>query len=577
MSDNISERPTLPPDPDEGGAAGGGSGAAGKRTAIIGGVSIAVLAVLGAGAYAAVNLMGGGSQPAEALPDTTVGLVSLDLDPSADQKVEAIKTLRKFPDVEKNLDVESDTDLRKYVFDKLVDDSDCKKLDYEDDIKPWIGERVALGAVGNGKKSPSPVIALQVEDAGKAKKGVEKIIDCGDTDDDFGYAFNDDYLILSDGTKEAKSIAADAKKSPLSDDATYKKWTDAVGDPGVVSFYMAPEAAGLIADEIGGFDDLIPSPDSLTDVVPGTEPGADQDLGTEPDLDTDQMAYTPGSTGPARSGTSTEDDGDEAVKKAMKDFKGAAGTIRFADGGMEMEFVGGGAKKVQSGAKVGKAIENLPKDTALVLGVGVPGDFAKTMLDGVESSLGSLADKSIGQAETELGVELPDDLQTLLGKAVTLSIGGDAPESVSDIKGPSDLPVGLRITGDPDEIKGVIAKIEQRTGHTLEELQVKVQAEGDHLVLSPSGDYADSLLKDGALGDNGNFKSVVPEADKSTAVFYIDFDTKWRETLASLAEGFGGPDLGDSIRDNSDPLEALGISAWLDGEASHVLVKLTTD
>ena len=63
------------------------------------GALVAGGAVVAGGAWAATSFFATGSQPAEALPDSTVAYFSVDLDPSGGQKIEAIKTLRKFPGV----------------------------------------------------------------------------------------------------------------------------------------------------------------------------------------------------------------------------------------------------------------------------------------------------------------------------------------------------------------------------------------------------------------------------------------------------------------------------------------------
>src|SRR5204862_376219 len=73
-----------------------GSGGGRRRGLLIGG-GIAALAVVGVGAWAAAQYFNTGAQPAEALPASTVGYASIDLDPSGAQKIEALRTLNKFP------------------------------------------------------------------------------------------------------------------------------------------------------------------------------------------------------------------------------------------------------------------------------------------------------------------------------------------------------------------------------------------------------------------------------------------------------------------------------------------------
>ena len=67
-----------------------------KRLIALGAI-VAGGAVVAGGAWAATSFFAAGSQPAEALPASTIAYASVDLDPSGGQKIEAIKTLRKFP------------------------------------------------------------------------------------------------------------------------------------------------------------------------------------------------------------------------------------------------------------------------------------------------------------------------------------------------------------------------------------------------------------------------------------------------------------------------------------------------
>ena len=134
----------------------------GRRTGLVAGAAVAVVAAVGVGAYGVVQLMAGGSSPATAVPADAVGYVSLDLDPSASQKIEAFKILRKFPAIKEQLG--SRDDLRKAVFDEIQKSGDCKSLDYARDIEPWIGDRIAVAAVPDSKQGAKPLVVLQVTD-----------------------------------------------------------------------------------------------------------------------------------------------------------------------------------------------------------------------------------------------------------------------------------------------------------------------------------------------------------------------------------------------------------------------------
>ena len=74
-------------------------------------VVVGVLA-LGAGAMAAASFFAQGAQPAEALPSTTVAYASVDLDPSGSQKIDAFRTLNKFPAFKDKVGIHSVDDVR---------------------------------------------------------------------------------------------------------------------------------------------------------------------------------------------------------------------------------------------------------------------------------------------------------------------------------------------------------------------------------------------------------------------------------------------------------------------------------
>lgn len=499
-----------------------------RRVTVIAAVAAVVVAVLGGGAFAAYSfLSGGGSQPADVLPASTVAVVSVDLDPSASQKIAAIKTIRKFPALKKSLGLEADDDLREFIFDKITAAGDCGSLDFDKDVKPWVGKRAALAAVDLGEKDPVPAIALQISDQAGARKGLDALVKCTDPQE-FAYVVEGDYLIASDSAAHASAILDKGTKGSLADDATYQRWTDEAGDRGVLSFYVAPKAAdylGTLVDDMG--------------------PGV-LGLGTDP------------------TGAGSLD----SAKNALDGFKGLGGTVRFADGGMELAIAGSGIQQMKSFATVGPEVGDLPADTAVALGFGVDKDFAQRMVDQMVNG-----EDPLSQIEHDTGLDLPGDLQTLLGRGITLSLGGDAPASADDVQNVEDVPAGLVIHGDADGIRAVIAKIEDHFDVHLSDVPIVVDTSGDRVALATSADYAGDLLKAGRLGSEDDFRAAVPDADRATGILYVDFNSKWRDSLIHLATG-AEKDQADA---NTAPLRSLGLSTWQDGTVTHALLKVATD
>ncbi|MCW2785075.1 MAG: hypothetical protein JWP74_1592 [Marmoricola sp.] len=512
-----------------------------RRLGVVGVVAVVVVAVLVGGAYAVYALLnGGGPKPAEALPASTVAIISIDLNPSASQKIAAIKTIRKFPALKKSLGLQADDDLRRFIFDRATRHGSCSSLDYDRDVKPWAGKRAALAAVDLGAKNPVPAIALQVTDPAKARADFAKVAKCAGTADDLGYAVGDDYLIASDSTAHAEAIVAAAKKHPLSDDPAYQKWTDEAGDAGVINFYVAKSAVSYLGQILDSFRSGIAgtAASSASSALPG---GSDQTA---------------------------------AIKNQLKGFRGLAGTVRFAGGGMELSFASS-AGRTPGGAGVGPQVTALPQDTAIALGFAVPKSYTKAFSQGFGGDAGA---DGLDQLQSLTGLTLPGDLTDLLGSAITLSLGGDAPADLNDLNSPASLPVGIVVHGNAAKARAVLAKLENHLGFRLSDVPVIETGNSSELVLSPSRAYAAALEQKGTLGDSSGFRDAVPHTSDAAAILYVDFNSAWRAAIVKLVKDSGGSVSGIENADaNTKPLRSLGISSWRNGTIAHGLIKLTTD
>ena len=241
MSDHTAALPELSPEPPRPKNRG--------LLAIVASV-LAVVLIAGGGYAAWQFLAGGGPRPAEVLPASTFAVVTIDLNPSGGQKVEAIKTLRKFPSWKERTGLTPDSDVIKVIFDEATKDGPCKSLDYERDVKPWIGNRAAFGGVQLGDDKPAPLLALQITDRENAKPGFAALVKCSgaNKDDGFGWTVTDDYIIASDSTPHAEAIVSAGKKSPLSEDADFQKWTEEAGGPGILNAYVGRKSLKILSD-----------------------------------------------------------------------------------------------------------------------------------------------------------------------------------------------------------------------------------------------------------------------------------------------------------------------------------------
>ncbi len=178
-----------------------------RRTGIIVGAAVAVLGVTGAGVATAMALSGGGAQPEDVLPGRAVAFVKLDLDPSAGQKLNAYRLSQKFPDASE--DLKGVDSLRDDVLRSALEDSG---IDYDAQVKPWIGDRAGIAVLpADDGQNPSVVAAVAYTDRAEAEKALD-----GELGADVAHAFVDDYVLLSDdqavvdAAADARDVLADA-------------------------------------------------------------------------------------------------------------------------------------------------------------------------------------------------------------------------------------------------------------------------------------------------------------------------------------------------------------------------------
>ena len=505
------------------------SGSGGRRTALIAGGVVALLVAAGAGTWAAVSFLGSGAQPAEALPAGTLAYASIDLDPSGAQKIEAIRMLNKFPAFKEEYGLDAEDDLRRVIVEEAL--ADCDSVDYAADVEPWLGSSLAMAAVDAGEEKPSPVGVVEVSDAGAAEEGLAALAKCAGSDDS-GYAVEGEWAYLAETDEIAQQVADASGEGTLADNSDYQQWMDQVGDPGVVSMYASPDA-GQVMSELMASD--LASGAAAGELPPGAA---------------DEMA------------------------KAFEDFGGAAGAVRFDDGGVELEFA---ADLPQDPALVlpadGEAtlsvVDTLPEDTAVAYGAVLPEGWAQRLVD-VLSSYGipqEQVEQGMAMLEQQTGLSLPEDLETLLGEQFVLALGGqfDA-EALMNSADPSGLPAGIKVKGDPDAINGVLDKLGQASGMPQ---MFETETNGDEVVWSLSPDYRSALASDGSLGDSDAYQSVVAEGDRANGVLYVNFDAG--DWLNGLVEGDA------EVRDNVEPLDAFGVSGWLEDGTTHGVARLTTD
>ncbi|HEX6148259.1 hypothetical protein [Nocardioides sp.] len=519
----------LGPSGDHG--AGGG-----RRTALVAGGAVAALLAVGGGVWAAMSFFASGPQPSEALPASTVGYASVDLDPSGGQKIEAFRMIEKFPALEKELGgFDADDDILEKVFGDLEDE--CEGLSYTDDVKPWLGHRFAVAAVDLGERMPTPVGVVQVKDAGAAEDGLSTLRECGGSDVG-GWAIDGDWAVIAETDELAEKVVAATSDGTLADDATFQKWNGELGDAGVLNLYASPDAGKLMLEAIGSW------PFGAFDTSLTSEGATDM----------------------------PEQDLPEEMTQALEEFQGMAATLRFDDGALEFEAVGAAGDDEMANLATDRGddvVSTLPEDTAAAIGFGFPEGWMDEVLERAAAMSGGDMTEADLAAEFEAQTGLTvDDIETLFGESAAVSLSSSIDlETLFNSSDGSDVPIGAKVQGDAAAIQDVVSRLVESLGGPPEAFGT--DAEGDLVAIGPNADYRGELLEDGGLGGTDAFQNVVREADQASAVLFVNFDAG--DWLTSLAEG------DQEAAENLEPLQGLGISTWTTDEGAHGIVRLTTN
>ncbi len=481
-----------------------------RRWAVVAAGAAGVVLAAGAGAWGVAQLLSSGDAPATAVPSIAVAYLSMDLDPSAPQKIEALRMLKKFPALDKELGLDARDDLRRWMFERSQDDGLCLEVDYARDIEPWLGDRIAVAAVPDNDAPLAPLLAVHVRDRDAATAGVKALEKCqmsADGSVTSGIAFVGDYMLLTEKQDDADAFAKAAEAAPLEDDPAFSTWMDRLGDPGFITAYVSAEGPRLMADA-------------------GSAQGT-ADLGS--------------------------------MRTLWKDFEGMAGVVRFSDGTIEAEFAAEGLPAGTAGTEsTGPSLASLPDTTAAAFTTSLPKNWLRGYVDSFGSALGSgeKPEQFWAEMEAGTGLSLPEDIETMFGRGVSLSL--DASADLGKLTGSSEvpsLPLALRISGDTGEITRVIDVLRAQFGPMADSIIVE---SGDGLVVvGLQQEYVDRLVAgDGGLGQSDAFTAVIPDADRATAAFYVDFDAGgWLDKLAADHA---------KVAANLKPLDALGMSAWED-------------
>lgn len=493
--------------------AGGGPGMpatsprrAGKTAAIVAGAVLVVGGAAGGGYLVTSAVGGGGPQPEEALPATAMLFAKVDLNPSVSQKVGALRFASKFPSAPAETRSQ-DGDIKKALVESLQKQGQLSGVDYATDIQPWLGDRAGLAVLpagttgsqpGTAGSQPGVVVALAVTDAAKARTGLAKLTAQSSATK---CSVETDWAVCSDSQATLDAALAATKQESLAASAVFVADQKSLDSDGVAAFWMnlPPLLKASQADTASG------------------------DLA-------------------------------DSVKNAGRVF----GAVRFDGASLELVAKSMGAQPLTTSPMHGTTVGDLPADTVAAVGFAGLGGMMKQQWSTMESAGGQSFTSGLDQLRAQTGLDLPNDLYTVLSPHLTVAFGG------GDLQKGESPKVAALSDAAPDTVRGVLDAAAKAFSTSL---GLEVVDNKGHSLVASTPEYADAIRAGSGLGASPAFTAAVPDAKDATVVAYAD--------IAKLIQLYG-TDLPQSQRDNLAPLSSVGLSVVVNERSNGLRLRLTT-
>jgi hypothetical protein len=476
------------------------------------GAAVAVLLLLvGGGAVAAYQVLnGGGTQPDQVVPADTMAFAKLDLNPSASQKIAAARFLHRIPKLGSGF--VGSGDWRQAMFQALASDGSIPSgVNYDRDVKSWLGKRAAVAVLPTLKDGdPEVLLVFQSTDDAKARAGIARF------GSDNGVSFYRGYAVVAETQQIADQAVNSAKAANLSGSTHYQADLKQLGSLGVASGWTDLGAIAKLAASGSGSG----APSSKL-------------------LGSGRLAFT------VRMTSNSAD--------LIGKFYGLSGPASVA----------------------APDLGSLPATSAIAVGAGVNGAAIDQMWNQYRELVGQFAefsnpdqlqpgspDDALDSLQQQFGVRLPDDLKTLLGGGISVSVDAHG------LAGDSTPKFAVQTATDGAAAVKVMDNIRHAMENGGADFPVSYRATATGLLVASDPDYLAAINAGNSpkLSDVSSFRQALPDRAGATETAFVNLDAIAAELRA---QGQSSDDL-----KMLEAFSAVGLTAKVQGGTATLRIRL---
>jgi len=542
-------------------------------------MSAALTLVVAAGiATAAYRSASSDTPPAALIPANAFAVATADLSLPGGQDGALETLLGRFP----GLHLQGGGSIRDRILRSMLHSADAS-IDYDSDVKPWLGDHVAIaGWTNNGK--PEMEVVLQSTDDASARSHLTQI-----SNGDAHVVMHDGYAVLGSSEESVNDAIAAASHESLNDSGPYAEDIAALpGNEALTAWFNGPAAKDLLGGALGGVGgamafsgmgmvgsgvgDLFKSRIALG--VHVTDTVAAMDMRAVGGTVTKTAPATMLTTLPAGTVGALEVGDPGALVDAATPVIRFFGSFASESSGTTC-FGGSSVMPIQP-AMPGLSPQSLRRQLKAAFPPGTPHrraliraglrHYRKALIRAHRANGGYAPvpeqcpstpppppTDPLAQIQKFIGISFPDDVKTVLGDRAVVVFGG------LELAGLPDIAIRTH----PTDLSAAQTLANTMSDHlSTSPVHIDVSTAGDDLVLATSSTYGQEIAKAGDLGAQAQAKTALDGMpDSVTVAAYVDLSRVW-------------PLIGSGVPDGVQHLHAVGFWAAASGDVQTAQLRV---